>query len=253
MHQDPYLFSGSVFHNVAYGLRVRGLAAGRPALQRRVEEALEQVGLAGFAGRRASALSGGERKRVALARALALRPALLLLDEPTANVDAESVQRIEALLRELARDGTTLVLSSHHGGFAYRLADRMVRLDGGRVQPNRENVLKGRVELLDDVFCLFRSGSALLRGPAREGDFTTAVIGLEDLLLSVEPLRSSARNLLEGRVTAVEPEEGHLARVSLDCGCPLQTLITEDSRRAMDVRPGRTFHVAFKASAVRFY
>ncbi len=250
VHQAPYLFHGSVQRNVAYGLKVRRLA-GRE-VRERVREALARVGLAGFEDRRAVELSGGEQKRVALARALALRPKVLLLDEPTANMDADSIRQIEEALLALACGGTSLVLSSHHDAFACRVARRLVRLEAGRPRPARENLLKGRVTAVDESFCYFQTGPAVLRGPARGGAFCTAVLRLEDVLLSREPVLSSAQNRFRGRVRGMVRED-HLLRVSLDCGFPLETLITEASRRELEVAVGKDYYVTFKASAVQLY
>ncbi len=111
--QTPYLLKRSVFQNVAYGLVIRGR---RMDLQSRVWEALEMVGLAPgeFAARRWDQLSGGEAQRVALAARLALRPRVLLLDEPISSVDAASAQLIkEASLQARKQWDTTLVIASH--------------------------------------------------------------------------------------------------------------------------------------------
>ena len=253
VHQDPYLFDGSVYANVSYGLRLRRTPAA--AARRGVAGALAAVGLSGFEHRRARALSGGERQRVAMARALALEPEVLLLDEPTANVDAASTLLIEALIRRQAAAGRSVVLSSHHQGLAYRLADRLVYLEEGRVVPGRENVLKGRVEAGDELFTLFRTGDGALRCPAREGSFTTAVLPLDDVILSTEETHTSAQNRFVGTVTAVsapDPDD-HTVRVRLDCGFPLEALVTAYSRDSLGIATGARFHVTFKASAVRLY
>ena len=94
--QQPALLSRSVFKNVAYGLQVRGAAD----VRERVMAALEQVQLAHLVDARAKRLSGGEQQRVALARALVLQPEVLILDEPTANLDPHNIRIIEGLLRE---------------------------------------------------------------------------------------------------------------------------------------------------------
>lgn len=255
VHQTPYLFRGSVYHNVVYGLKARrpgGRRSRRADFRGRVREALGQVGLAGFEGRSAAELSGGERQRVALARAVVLRPKILFLDEPTANVDADTVRQIEALLLRLAGEGTSLVLSSHHDAFAYRVARRLVRLEEGRIRPSRENILKGQTVGVEEGFSFFRTGGALLRGPAREGEFRTAVLRLEDVILSRRPIRTSAQNRFQGRVLGLERED-RLVRVRLDCGFPLQTLITEASVRELEVEVGKRYYTTFKASAVRLY
>ncbi|NLD95676.1 MAG: ABC transporter ATP-binding protein, partial [Synergistaceae bacterium] len=109
--QEPYLLRRSVFENIAYGLRARGEAS----LRERVVEALEMVGLsADFARREWYQLSGGEARRVALASRLALRTRVLLLDEPTANVDEENAQLMaEAVLDAWKRWNTTPLIATH--------------------------------------------------------------------------------------------------------------------------------------------
>jgi tungstate transport system ATP-binding protein len=250
VHQDPYLFEGSVYGNVSYGLRLRRTPPHEA--RRRVAEALSGLGLSGFEHRKARRLSGGERQRVAIARALVLDPLVLLLDEPTANVDAASTTLIEALVRRIGAAGKSVVLSSHHQAFAYRMADRLVRMEQGRVASGRESVFKGRVEARDDLFTYFRTRGGLLRCPAQEGEFATAVLPLDDVILSREKIRTSAQNQFVGTVKSVEPTD-HTVRVTLDCGFPVQALVTEYSRDTLGIEPGVRFHVTFKASAIRLY
>lgn len=132
LHQSPYLFSGNVFCNVAFGLKARGIKADE--LERAVAAALEQVGLKGFEERNVRQLSGGESRRVALARALALKPEILLLDEPLANVDQESAEVVERLIASLPAEGTTVVMSSHDPYHEERLECDVIRLMSGRLE-----------------------------------------------------------------------------------------------------------------------
>jgi tungstate transport system ATP-binding protein len=250
VHQDPYLFDGSVYGNVSYGLKVRRIPTEQT--RRAVAEALQRVGLAGFEHRKARRLSGGERQRVAIARALVLAPRVLFLDEPTANVDADSIGLLERLVLDLSERGTAVIISTHHPAFAYRLGTQLVFMEEGRRVPGRENIFKGSVDGRDDSFTYFRTGNALLRCPAQEGDFTTAVLPLDDVILSDERTRTSAQNQFHGAVTRVEKVE-HTVRVSLDCGFPVQALITDYSVTTMKVVPGAEFFVTFKASAIRLY
>jgi tungstate transport system ATP-binding protein len=127
--QRPLMFSGSVRENVAFGLRVRGRVDWR-----RVDELLEGFDLAHLARREARMISGGEMQRLALARAIASRPNVLLLDEPAASLDPGHVGVIEGIIRRVHRDdGTTIVLATHNIGQARRLAQRVGLLVNGRL------------------------------------------------------------------------------------------------------------------------
>ena len=250
VHQDPYLFDGSVYGNVSYGLKVR--RAPTDQVCKAVAEALQRVGLSGFEHRRARALSGGERQRVAIARALVLDPQVLFLDEPTANVDSDTIELLEGLVLRLNEGGTTVIISTHHPAFAYRLATRLIFMEEGRLVAGRENIFKGAAESRDESFTYFRTGNRVLRCPAQEGRFTTAVLPLDDVILSTGRIQSSAQNQFHGMVRQVEPFD-HTVRVSLDCGFPVQALITEHSVDSLKVVPGAEFYVTFKAAAIRLY
>jgi tungstate transport system ATP-binding protein len=131
VEQSPFLFNTSVYQNLAFGLRLRDV---RGDLQRRrIAQALQAVGLEGFERRRANALSGGETRRVALARAMVLRPQVLLLDEPTAGLDRESLPVFERCLATLPGQGTTVVIASHDADQRRRLGGVSLYLDHGRL------------------------------------------------------------------------------------------------------------------------
>lgn len=131
LHQHPYILAGSVAYNVAYGCRARGMPEAETS--RRVRETLELLGLSGFSGRRHRALSGGEAQRVALARALAPKPEVLLLDEPTASVDAASAILVRAALRAAASAGTTIVISTHDHSLMDGFATRRLKFSDGAI------------------------------------------------------------------------------------------------------------------------
>lgn len=137
MFQDGQLFPHlDVAGNVGYALRVsiRRPAATRPAIQERVAELLDMVGLAGFERRRVTDLSGGEQQRVALARSLAASPRLLLLDEPLSSLDRELRERLAGELRDILRaTGVTTILVTHDHDEAGVIADRIGILDAGRL------------------------------------------------------------------------------------------------------------------------
>ncbi|MFP4071349.1 MAG: ATP-binding cassette domain-containing protein [Desulfovibrionales bacterium] len=133
--QDPYLFKRSVFANVSFGLKIRGESDIRP----KVNLALEMVGLdpLRFASRTWAELSGGEARRVALAARLALRPKVLLLDEPTASLDGESTDLVKAAaLRARAEWNTALVIISHDLPWLSAIADKTLSLLNGELTEN---------------------------------------------------------------------------------------------------------------------
>jgi tungstate transport system ATP-binding protein len=129
--QHPVLLRSSVFHNAGLGLQPFDLP--RAEAQRRTMQTLERVGLAHRAGDSARLLSGGERQRLALARAWAMRPQLLLLDEPTAALDPSATETVERIVREIRTDGTRILMTTHNLGQAMRISDDVVFLDHGRV------------------------------------------------------------------------------------------------------------------------
>jgi len=130
--QKTLLFSDSVWNNVAYGLRARGY--NREEVNERVDRLLDQVGLRDLAKRRADTLSGGEAQRVAIARSVAFDPELLLLDEPTANLDPLNIELIEEMIATLNREkDITVVIVTHNVFQARRIADQVIFIEKGRI------------------------------------------------------------------------------------------------------------------------
>lgn len=133
--QRAVLFNTTVFDNVAYGLALRSYS--NDEIERRVRHALELVGMEKFSKRRAKTLSSGEQQRVVIARALALEPELLLLDEPTANLDPTNATIVEDIIRSL-KNNAAVVVTTHNLFQARRLPDRVVcLLDGAMIDVGR--------------------------------------------------------------------------------------------------------------------
>lgn len=130
--QQPMMLRASVADNAALGLKPLGLS--RNDTLQRVQALLQRVGLAHRAHESARHLSGGERQRLALARAWALRPRMMLLDEPTAALDPTATEAVEALIREIRTDGTRIVMTTHNLGQAMRISDDIVFIEGGQVR-----------------------------------------------------------------------------------------------------------------------
>jgi molybdopterin-binding protein len=242
--QLPLLFRRSVRANVAYGLRARGERSGA-----RVEAALAAVGLAGFAERAAHRLSGGEAQRVAIARGLAIDPAALLFDEPTASLDRSSVPLIEALLQRLGEAGKTIVLATHNLEQAYRLGHRVIALNGGRLAPNPlVNLLQGHT-VREGGRAYFESAGLRIELPH---DAAPDAIGIDadGIIVSRAPLDSSARNCFPGQISRIADSERGIV-LTIDCGTPLLALITPHSYSELALNLGARVYVTFKASAIR--
>lgn len=127
--QAPHLFPGTVVHNIRFGPRQRGETLSLEG----IEDLLERVGLAGFADRDVSNLSGGEAQRVSLARTLANKPQVLLLDEPTSSLDEGTQRDVERLIADVIQKyGLTCLLATHDAGQARRLANRVMMMESGR-------------------------------------------------------------------------------------------------------------------------
>lgn len=134
--QKPVLLRRSVEANLAYALKIRGLpenlAEGTPP-ERLIAETLAHAGLDHRAKSPARALSGGEQQRLALARALMHRPAILLLDEPTSSLDPNAISAVETLISEAANSGTKIILVTHDSGQARRLSDEILFFNQGKM------------------------------------------------------------------------------------------------------------------------
>ena len=132
VHQHPIMFSTSVAHNIGYGLAARGDAKAQVA--RLVEEAMAWAGVGYLADTDPARLSGGEKQRVALARARVLQPRLLLLDEPTANLDGAAREQVIALIPTLMEQGTTVVMACHDRDLIGLPGVRRLKLRDGQLE-----------------------------------------------------------------------------------------------------------------------
>jgi tungstate transport system ATP-binding protein len=130
--QRPPMLRATALANIEYGLALRGLSG--TVCRDRARAALARVGLGELAGRQAKRLSGGEQQRIALARAWALEPQVLFLDEPTANLDPASSREVERIVMEIAASGTRIVMTTHNLGQSRRLGEEVIYLEGGMVR-----------------------------------------------------------------------------------------------------------------------
>jgi len=267
--QQTVLFNMSVFDNVAYGLKVRGESGSD--VEKRVRETLERVQLRGFEHKNALALSGGEAQRVALAQALVTEPELLLLDEPTANLDPRNVSIVEEALSRVNRERkTTMIMATHNMFQAENLAHRVAVFNEGKIEmigtfrgifgkPSRflqdfarlENVFSGVSRLSPEGTSIIDVGEGLLI----EATFTkvgdvTFYVPPEDIFLSTSQLVSSARNSFEGRIMQIS-DFGSVVKLKVRAGRDFIVQITKKSFNEMQLNIDSTVFLAFKASSVQ--
>lgn len=269
LEQRPLLFPHlNVIDNVAFGPRSRGIAKGEARARAAAE--LEAVGLPGFEERRVRELSGGQAQRVAMARALAIDPELVLLDEPFAALDATATPELRRLLRERLR-GITTVLVTHDPLDVLALADQVAHVEQGRVVVQAEvdtvfqnpatpfladfvgmNLLHGRV---DGDAIVLSDGSIVagLAEPASLGDSARAVFPPEAVSLFRDAPHGSPRNELPAVVVGVE-DRGMVQRVGLEvAGQRIQADVTPQATRDLALAPGLAVVAVVKATQVALY
>jgi len=221
--QYPILFTGSVYKNLEFGLKVRKIEKKkrRPLIQ----EALEMVGMQDFMNAEAHKLSGGETKRVALARALVIKPEVLLCDEPTANVDSENQEIIQSILeRANGREKISILFATHSLSQARRLADQTVTLKDGRPSElSRENVLPASIVGQDEgrVICRLQNDVHItVPAASHSAGISNVQIFLNpakiSLLQSGEPF-AAQENLLPGKVVKIAGGNGQV-KITIDVG-----------------------------------
>jgi len=267
--QKTTLFSANVYQNIAYGLKIRGLS--KMETRGKVKEVLTKVRLEGYEKRQAKKLSGGEQQRVALARALVLEPELLLLDEPTANIDPKNVSIIEdALAWVNKQERTTLVIATHNMFQAETLANRAALLLEGRIAKvgTPQDILSLPPKLLANYARLENIFSGISR--VNEGGTSTIDVGQgqrieaafqkdgnisvhirpEDIILSIQPIVSSARNTFVGRITEIF-DLGSSVKLKINAGKDFTAQITKRSFNEMGLNLNSKVFIAFKASAIQ--
>lgn len=258
MPQEPFLMKRTVLNNVAYGLKIRRDLS---RLEQRVHIALDWVGLdAGeFAKRPAYALSGGEAQRVALAARLILKPEVLLLDEPTASIDALSAQLIkDAALKARSEWGTTLIIASHDWQWLYGVCDRVVHLVRGRLMGSgRENIIFGPWQPGENGLWekVLSDGQRVVVQKPPEA-ISAAVIDHAAIVPADRLLPSGENQVrLSGLITrlALEKASGDIVGSVLVANIPFTTTLTEKEVVESGLYPGRRVHLLYDVRNVRWF
>lgn len=275
--QNPHLFRGTVVDNLRFGLRATGVS--REDWSHRIDRTVAELGISTLKHADVARLSGGETQRVALARALVLEPAVLMLDEPTANLDVTVRRRFREELGQIMRErARSVLLITHDPSDAFDLADRVAVMEAGRVVQlgtpeelttapatafvaaftGAELLLDGIVERLGEGTLDVRTGDCTLvarrpNGQLASGDAVHVRYRPEDVLLAPGDAREvSARNRLRMSVRSITPVGG-LIRVRLDGPITLAALVTRESAHRLGLHLGCEITALIKTTALNVY
>lgn len=270
--QNPVAFKDSVFNNIALGLKYRGYS--KAEIRKEVLKKLEEIDLIGYENRDATTLSGGEKQRVSLARIMVTNPDVLILDEPTANLDPISTEVIENLIRYYNKKfGTTVIFSTHDLTQGQRLADRVAVMMNGRFIQSGTifdvftrpcspevakfigigNILSGKVVRNEDgiVSIVINGVEIHAIGEIPVNTIVTVALRPEEITLHTGPdQKTSARNVVPGTIESVRAF-GIISLIHVVSGdLILSVQVTWQSIRDLDLKPGVQVTLSFKAPSV---
>jgi tungstate transport system ATP-binding protein len=250
--QNPVLFDTTVEKNIEFGLKIRGVS--KEQRTPIVDECLEMVGMEGFQKRKARKLSGGEAQRIAIARALAIKPEVLFLDEFTSNVDEKSIEVLEEVIVRVNKSyGSTIFLVTHDTNQAYRLADTVINLFEGKVvKPSLENLFRGTLKKINDLY-QFDTGRIKIEVLTQKSDGAAyAAVDPRDVVVSLKPLASSARNAFKGIIFKIIVDSASVV-LGVRAGEDFIVKVTRESLVEMKLSVGSTVYLTFKTTAVQVF
>jgi len=266
--QRILLFNTSVYNNIAYGLKMRKLP--QNTIKEEVKKALRLVKLEGFEKRSAKKLSGGEQQRIALARALVLKTKLLLLDEPTANLDPKNAQIMEEAIATIDRElRTTIVMATHNMFQAKTLPHRIALINDGKItEIGAPAEIFGKLSknlasfaAVDNTFAGTAKATAAgttmvdigngvqIEATGQRQGVTSIFVNPQDIIVSKSAVASSARNVFKGKIVEVS-DFGPVVKLRVDVGKEFVVQITKRSFVEMQLNVGSTVFLTFKASSV---
>ncbi len=272
VYQDQALFPHlSVEENIAFGLKMRKHP--KDEIRSKIDAIAEIVGISHLLKRSPATLSGGEKQKVALARALVTEPEVLLLDEPLSALDPETRERMQGELREMHRKVmVTIIHVTHDFEEAIALGHRVAVLNDGCIaqvgtpeeflrQPSSEfvarfalsrNIFSGRVVRTEDGCALIDIGGVKLRATTESKGEVRLSLRPEDILISKEPLQSTARNCFEGVVSQIA-DRGSVIYITVTLPPDFICVITRQAFDELELRKGVEVWITFKASAIHVF
>ncbi len=259
----------TVFENVEFGLKVRKVP--KAERERRVEQTLEFMGLTHLRDRLPMTLSGGEQQKTALARALVIKPKILLLDEPLSALDTNTRKKMQKELKKIHEElKVTTIHVTHDQIEAFVLANRLaVMKDGTIIQTGSpeqvfrrpkddfvarfvgfENLFDGKIVENKEGIAKIDIGGVIVEAITRKNGNCTVGIRPDDIIISKSPFKSSMRNVLRGKISDFI-DMGSLVSLMVEVnGLSFVTLITKRSFIEMKLDRGKEVYISFKASSV---
>ena len=267
--QKTTVFSTSVYNNIAYGLKVRKVP--QSTRDEEIKRALKLVKLEGFEKRNAKKLSGGEQQRVAIARALVLKTKLLLLDEPTANLDPKNAGILEEVIDRVNRENkVTIVMATHNMFQAKTVPHRIALMDEGKISEvgapaevfsklSRnlasfaaiDNTFVGEAKITSKGTTIVNLGNNVQVEVADQKEGKVSIfVNPQDIILCQQAVKSSARNVLEGKIAEIIDLDS-LVKLKIDVGKVFLVQITKRSFNELALNIGADVCIVFKASSVQ--
>lgn len=245
--QQPYLLTGTVTDNIRLALKLQGID--RSQFNTLIEQLLQQLNLSHLAEQSAQTLSGGELKRVAIARAIAYDPDILLLDEPFSHLDQRHIRQLETAIQTFSsRANKTVIFSTHDQPQGLAIADETLNLHAGKItKAPLLNLFHGKLKQHD-----FDTGNLLIHAASDLTDARHIAIDPKEIIISCQAIDSSMRNSFKGRVVLIAEQVGTI-RLSIDCGERFQAIISPESLAHLNIALGDIVWLSFKSTAVTVF
>jgi len=269
VYQEFMLFPHkTVFENIAFGLKIRG----EKNIKNQVEGMADLVDVKNILHRHQKTLSGGEKQRVSIARALIIKPSILLLDEPLSALDALTQKKLRDELKKLhSETGVTTIHVTHDQEEALILGNRIGIMDKGKIVQTgtpeeifrkpasefvanfvgAENIFTGTAETKESITEI-KIKNVVLYSTVRKSGKVNVSVRPEDIIISKERMKSSARNVLSGNIIEIK-NKGAIIQLIVDCGLPFAAVITRQSFLDLNINIGSSVYLYFKAGNVHLF